>query len=116
MLIASNPLLAHIVNSAVTRAGFEKRGEIIRLVTTMRGGDRPKGAHQEFKNVTVMPRSMWEPWIYSPKTTGWKRFKRICAGGKQVDFADLQTKHRSEMLLSRRQRRRGREQSRPTRV
>ena len=63
VLIASNPLLAHIVNSAVTRAGFEKRGEIIRLVTTMRGGDRPKGAHQEFKNVTVMPRSMWEPWI-----------------------------------------------------
>ena len=63
VIIASNPLLAHIVSSAATSAGLEKRGEIIRLVTTLRGGDRPKGAHQEFRNVTVMPRSMWEPWI-----------------------------------------------------
>jgi len=29
----------------------------------MRGGDRPKAAHQEFKEVSVMPRSMWEPWL-----------------------------------------------------
>ena len=63
VLIASNPLLAHIVSSAVTSAGLEKRGEIIRLVTTMRGGDRPKGAHEEYKEVSVMPRSMSEPWI-----------------------------------------------------
>jgi site-specific DNA-methyltransferase (adenine-specific) len=43
-------------------AGFEKRGEIIRLVQTLRGGDRPKNAHNEFSDVTVMPRSGWEPW------------------------------------------------------
>jgi hypothetical protein len=43
-------------------AGFEKRGEIIRLVQTLRGGDRPKNAHNEFPDVTVMPRSCWEPW------------------------------------------------------
>ena len=30
---------------------------------TMRGGDRPKGAHDEFGGVSVMPRSMWEPWL-----------------------------------------------------
>jgi len=30
---------------------------------TMRGGDRPKAAHEEFKDVSVMPRSMWEPWV-----------------------------------------------------
>jgi site-specific DNA-methyltransferase (adenine-specific) len=30
---------------------------------TMRGGDRPKGAHEEFSEVSVMPRSMWEPWL-----------------------------------------------------
>ncbi len=42
--------------------GFEKRGEIIRLVTTLRGGDRPKNAHAEFADVTVMPRSRFEPW------------------------------------------------------
>jgi site-specific DNA-methyltransferase (adenine-specific) len=29
----------------------------------MRGGDRPKGAHKEFPEVSVMPRSMWEPWV-----------------------------------------------------
>ena len=63
VIVASNPLLAHIVNSAVTIAGLEKRGDVVRLVSTLRGGDRPKGAHQEFRDVTVMPRSMWEPWI-----------------------------------------------------
>ena len=30
---------------------------------TMRGGDRPKAAHIEFSEVSVMPRSMWEPWV-----------------------------------------------------
>ena len=35
----------------------------MRLVTTMRGGDRPKDAHDEFPNVSAMPRSMWEPWL-----------------------------------------------------
>ncbi|MEO6064846.1 MAG: DNA methyltransferase, partial [Lysobacterales bacterium] len=30
---------------------------------TMRGGDRPKAAHEEFTGVSVMPRSMWEPWL-----------------------------------------------------
>jgi site-specific DNA-methyltransferase (adenine-specific) len=29
----------------------------------MRGGDRPKDAHEEFDGVSVMPRSMWEPWL-----------------------------------------------------
>ena len=29
----------------------------------MRGGDRPKGAHEEFAEVSAMPRSMWEPWL-----------------------------------------------------
>lgn len=63
ILIASNPLLAHLVTVALTNAGLESRGQIIRLVTTLRGGDRPKGAHEEFREVTVMPKSNWEPWI-----------------------------------------------------
>ena len=29
----------------------------------MRGGDRPKAAHAEFPEVSVMPRSNWEPWL-----------------------------------------------------
>jgi DNA modification methylase len=63
VLVASNPLLSHLVSGALTRGGLERRGEIVRLVMTMRGGDRPKAAHIEFSDVSVMPRSMWEPWL-----------------------------------------------------
>lgn len=62
VFIATNPLLSHFVYVPMIEAGFEKRGEIIRLVQTLRGGDRPKNAHDEFPGVTVMPRSCWEPW------------------------------------------------------
>lgn len=62
VMIATNPLLSHLVYVPMMEAGFEKRGEIIRLVMTLRGGDRPKNAHEEFRDVTVMPRSGWEPW------------------------------------------------------
>jgi len=62
LMIASNPLLSTTTFAGFERAGFEKRGEIIRLVQTLRGGDRPKGAESEFSDVTVMPRSCWEPW------------------------------------------------------
>lgn len=63
VVVASNPLLSHIVSGALSRAGLERRGEIVRLTMTMRGGDRPKAAHVEFNGVSVMPRSMWEPWL-----------------------------------------------------
>jgi len=63
VLVASNPLLSHIVASALSEAGLELRGYISRQVMTMRGGDRPKNAHLEFENVSVMPRSQWEPWV-----------------------------------------------------
>ncbi len=85
--IASNPLLAHLVSSAFSAGGFEIRGSIVRLTMTMRGGDRPKNAHEEFAGVSVMPRSMWEPWVIARKpldgrvqdnlrqwkTGGWRR-------------------------------------------
>jgi len=63
VIVASNPLLSYLVSGALSRAGLERRGEIVRLVMTMRGGDRPKAAHVEFSGVSVMPRSMWEPWL-----------------------------------------------------
>lgn len=63
VVVATNPLVSYVVSSALARAGLERRGEIVRLVMTMRGGDRPKDAHTEFSNVSVMPRSMWEPWL-----------------------------------------------------
>lgn len=63
VVVASNPLLSYLVSGALARAGLERRGELVRLVMTMRGGDRPKAAHVEFDGVSVMPRSMWEPWL-----------------------------------------------------
>lgn len=63
VIVASNPLLSHIVSGALAGCGLERRGEVIRLTMTMRGGDRPKNAEHEFPGVSVMPRSMWEPWL-----------------------------------------------------
>jgi len=63
VLVAANPLVSYLISGAIASAGFERRGEIVRLVMTMRGGDRPKNAHEEFPDVTVMPRSQWEPWV-----------------------------------------------------
>ena len=63
VVVAANPLLSYLVAGALADAGLERRGEIVRLVATMRGGDRPKGAHEEFSEVSAMPRSMWEPWL-----------------------------------------------------
>jgi site-specific DNA-methyltransferase (adenine-specific) len=63
VLIASNPLVSPLVSHALAGTGLERRGEIVRLVMTMRGGDRPKNAHEEFGDVSVMPRSQWEPWL-----------------------------------------------------
>ena len=63
VLLAANPLVSHLVSYSLGRAGLERRGEIVRLVQTMRGGDRPKNAHELYPDVSVMPRSMWEPWL-----------------------------------------------------
>lgn len=63
VLVAASPLFSHLVSSALMNAGFEKRGEVVRLTQTLRGGDRPKNAEVEFDDVTVMPRSAWEPWV-----------------------------------------------------
>lgn len=82
VVIASNPLLSFIVASALAEAGLERRGEIVRLVMTMRGGDRPKAAHKEFTDVSVMPRSMWEPWLV---------FRRPCEGRVQDNLRKWKT-------------------------
>ncbi len=62
LMIATNPLVSTMLYATLADAGLEVRGEIIRLVMTLRGGDRPKNAEKEFPDVTVMPRSMFEPW------------------------------------------------------
>jgi site-specific DNA-methyltransferase (adenine-specific) len=68
VLVASNPLLSGFLAAAIQAAGYERRGEVIRLVQTMRGGDRPKNAHEEFAGVSVMPKSQYEPWVLFRKS------------------------------------------------
>ena len=62
VIVAANPLVSYRIRSALVEGGLERRGEIVRLVQTLRGGARPKGAHDEFPDVSVMPRAQWEPW------------------------------------------------------
>lgn len=62
VFIAANPLLSTMCFHAFQETGFEKRGEIIRQVQTLRGGYKPKGSEAEFPDVSVMPRSCFEPW------------------------------------------------------
>ncbi len=82
VFIATNPLISHLVYGPLIEAGFEKRGEIIRLVQTLRGGDRPKNAHAEFPGVSVMPRSGWEPWGL---------FRKPCDGRVQDNLRRFKT-------------------------
>jgi len=62
IFLASNAYLSQLVFATVADAGLEFRGQIIRLVRTLRGGDRPKNAEKEFRNVTSMARGCYEPW------------------------------------------------------
>jgi len=63
VFLATNPLLSPYISTALGAGGLERRGEVVRMVMTMRGGDRPKNAHHEFDDVSVMARSQWEPWL-----------------------------------------------------
>lgn len=71
VIIASQSLLSHMVITAFAKSGFEIRGQIARIVKTLRGGDRPKDAHKEYPDISVTPRSCWEPWLI---------FRKPCEG------------------------------------
>jgi site-specific DNA-methyltransferase (adenine-specific) len=62
VFIATNSFLAQLVFSALVAGGLENRGQIIRLVRTLRGGDRPKNAEREFSGVSSLPKGCHEPW------------------------------------------------------
>lgn len=62
LILASNAYLSNLTFSSIVNEQLEFRGEIIRLVKTLRGGDRPKNAEQEFFGVCSMPRGAYEPW------------------------------------------------------
>jgi DNA modification methylase len=62
VFLASNSFVSPWVSKAMIDAGFERRGELIRLIQGIRGGFRPKGAEEEFSGMSTMPRSCYEPW------------------------------------------------------
>jgi site-specific DNA-methyltransferase (adenine-specific) len=82
VFIATNPLISHLIYENFMKNGFEKRAEIIRTVYTLRGGDRPKNAHEEFSGVSVMPKSCWEPWGL---------FRKPCEGRVQDNLRKWKT-------------------------
>lgn len=43
IVVATNPLVSHLVAGALESAGLEPRGQLVRLVQTMRGGRSSKG-------------------------------------------------------------------------
>jgi DNA modification methylase len=91
-IISCQNLFLHLVIPAYSTAGFETRGQIARIVKTLRGGDRPKGAHIEYADLSVIPRSCWEPWLI---------FRRPCEGRvrdnlKKWNTGALRRPHRSK--------------------
>ncbi|MGA2601082.1 MAG: DNA methyltransferase [Bryobacteraceae bacterium] len=71
VMVASQCLVSHLVAQAFCMAGFESRGQVVRVVKTLRGGDRPKFGDKEHRDVSVIPRSCFEPWLL---------FRKPCEG------------------------------------
>lgn len=71
VILASQCLVSHLVAHAFCMAGFEARGQIVRVVRTLRGGDRPKFGDKHYRDVSVIPRSCFEPWLL---------FRKPCQG------------------------------------
>ena len=65
VFVACTQLLMHEVSKQLDDAGLERRDVLVRESKTLRGGDRPKGAHDhpEYDMVSSMPRVYWEPWL-----------------------------------------------------
>ena len=65
VFVATTQLLMHEVSKQLDEAGLERRDVLVRETKTLRGGDRPKGAHDhpEYNMVSSMPRVYWEPWL-----------------------------------------------------
>lgn len=97
LFIATNVLLSHEVAYQLSEAGLENRGTIVRLVRTLRGGDRPKNAENEFPEISVLPRGCWEPWLIYRKPCEGKvsdNLRKWGTGGlrrisKDIPFADV---------------------------
>ena len=63
IIMSSQVLVSARVQIGLEEAGFEYRGQIIRVYNTMRGGDRPKFAEKEMSTLQVSLRGGHEPWL-----------------------------------------------------
>lgn len=74
VFIACNAFLCQLAYAALVEGGLEFRGQLIRVVRTLRGGDRPKNAEREFPGVCSLPRGGYEPWgiLRKPLPAGMK--------------------------------------------
>ena len=62
VFMATNAFIAQLLYDSLIEGGLEFRGQVIRLVRTLRGGDRPKNAEREFPDVSSLPKGCYEPW------------------------------------------------------
>lgn len=62
VFIATSSIVAPLLYESLRKGGLEFRAQIMRTVRTLRGGDRPKNAHEEFPDVRVLPKGRYEPW------------------------------------------------------
>jgi site-specific DNA-methyltransferase (adenine-specific) len=86
VIIATNAFIAALLYEALVRGGLEFRGQLIRQVRTLRGGDRPKNAEIEFPFVSSLPRGCYEPWglfrkALPPKMTISECLRQFHTGG-----------------------------------
>jgi DNA modification methylase len=97
VMIAPQCLISHLVAQAFSMAGFEVRGQIVRIVKTLRGGDRPKFGEKRYQEMSVIPRSCYEPWLLFRKpceTRVIETIKRYGTGAlrrpsKETPFSDF---------------------------
>jgi site-specific DNA-methyltransferase (adenine-specific) len=74
VFVASNAFLSQLVFNALIDGGLDFRSQLVRIVRTLRGGDRPKNAEEEFPGVSSLPRGCYEPWgiFRKPMPSGMK--------------------------------------------
>lgn len=97
LFIASHCLVSHLVAHAFSMTGFEVRGQLVRIVKTFRGGDRPKFGHEAYPDLSVIPRSCFEPWLLFRKPCDGRveqNLRRYGTGAlrrpsRDVPFSDL---------------------------
>jgi len=78
VFVAGNAFLSQLVFGAIVEGGLEFRTEIVRLVQTLRGGDRPKLGENEFPDTCSLPRGCYEPWGLFRKSLPNKMTVREC--------------------------------------